>query len=194
MRPWKYILLAVALLLAINALTGRRHQNTYTYPNLPAPIAREPVLVTTAGLGAEGLIVAKMCEQLNLDYDYHYQGTPADLADKESLILVLGVSPAGISSIYTTADDEKNRVLNLVDYAADRHIPIIVVHPGGMDRRGGLNDQLINAVVPLASYVLVAGDGDQDGLFTRLTRARNIPLTEVAGINELEVPLNSAFR
>lgn len=194
MRPGKYALLVIALLLVISALTGHRRQNMYTYPNLPAPIAKEPVLVTTAGLGAEGLIVAKICDQLNLDYDYRYQGTPADLEDKESLILVLGVSPAGISSIYTTPEEEKTRVFNLVDYAADRHMPIIVVHLGGMDRRGGLNDRLINTVVPLASYVLVAGDGDQDGLFARLTRARNIPLTEVAGINELKVPLNSAFR
>ena len=194
MRWGKYIFLLSALLLVLSSLVGYRHRYAYTIPNLPAPIAGEPVLVTTAGLGAEGLIVARMCSQLNLDYDYFFESTPYDLEGKKCLIVVLGVSPAGISSIYTTPGEEEKRILKLVHFAVQQHIPIIAVHLGGMDRRGGLNDRLIEAVVPLASYVLVAGDGDEDGIFTRLTRARNIPLTEVADINDLRIPLDSAFR
>lgn len=193
-NKFKYSFLLVLFLLILSGPVNHRNIPVNSYPALPVPIARERVLVTSAGQGAEGLIVAKMCDQINLEYDFRYQGTPADSADKNSLILVVGVSPAGMGSIYTTPGEEERRVLMIVQDAYRKHKPIIVMHLGGRERRGGLNDRLIKAVVPLSSYVLVAGNGNHDDLFTRLTREQNIPLTEVAGINELKIPLNSAFR
>jgi hypothetical protein len=157
-------------------------------------MATQPVLVTSAGQGAEGLIVARMCDQLDLSYSYLFQATPEDLAGDNSLILVLGASPAGMQDISTSSRAEEQRVLGLAEAAVAQKMPVIIVHLGGVDRRGGFNDRLIRELVPLSSYVLVAGDGDHDGLFTRLAAARDIPLTEVADINEIQIPLNSAFR
>jgi len=194
LRPAKYLLLIPPLVLMLVASATPSYRAADSYPNLPFPIAREPIVVTTAGMGAEGLIVARMCDQLDLDYAYLFQATGEDLPPKGSLIVVVGVSPAGMASIGTTAAAEEQRVLELADTAVAHDIPLIVVHLGGRDRRGGLNDRFIRDLVPKASYVLVAGGGNYDGLFSRLTLAGHIPLTEVADINDIEVPLNSAFR
>jgi hypothetical protein len=193
-RFGKYALLLLAVILALVSYGGRRVMPPVSGAVLASPIAGQPALVTTAGQGAEGLIVARMADRLALSYSYLFQATTHDLAGENSLIIVIGASPAGMQDISTTPPAEERRVLSLAQAAVTRHIPLIVLHLGGLDRRGGFNDRLIRELVPLASYVLVAGDGNKDGLFTRLTAARHIPLTEVANLNEIEMPLNSIFR
>lgn len=194
MRFGKYALLPVAVILVLIAYGSQGFQPPVSGAVLDLPIARQPVLVTTAGQGAEGLIVAQMCDQLDLSYSYLFQATAEDLAGENSLLLVVGVSPVGMQDISTNPQAEERRALGLVRKAVSLHIPVIIVHLGGISRRGGLNDVLIRKLVPFASYVLVVGNGNYDGLFTALTAAKHIPLTEVADLNEIEVPLNSAFR
>jgi len=193
-RFGKYVLLPLAIILALVAYGNLGFKPAGPEAVLRMPIARQPVLVTSAGQGAEGLIVARICDHLDLSYSYLFQATADDLAGENSLILVLGASPAGMQDLSTSSQEEEQRVLGLAGAAVAQNMPVIVIHLGGVDRRGGLNDRLIRELVPLASYVLVAGDGDQDGLFTRLTVVKHIPLTEVADLNEIEIPLNSAFR
>ncbi|HUW66284.1 MAG TPA: DUF6305 family protein [Spirochaetia bacterium] len=193
MRYGKYVLLLLAVILALVSYSRPAFEAARSDQALKASIARQPVLVTTAGQGTEGLIVASMFYRLDLSYSYLFQATPEDLAGENSLVLVLGASPAGMQDISTSPGEEERRVLRLAKEAVSQHIPVIIVHLGGTDRRGGLNDRLIRELVPLASYVLVAGDGNYDGLFSRLTAAKHIPLTEVADFDALEAPLNFAF-
>jgi hypothetical protein len=38
---------------------------------------------------------------------------------------------------------------------------------------------MIDAVAPSADYIIVTKDSNKDGRFTRIAKAKNVPLTEV---------------
>ncbi len=163
-------------------------------PNLPRPIARERVLVTTAGQGLEGLIVAKYAETLNIKNYYRHRAEHVDLQDVNSLIISLGFSPSGLEAAYMDVSDENQRIKNLVMAAGKAKIPIILLHLGGMERRNTLNDEIARIVATQASYLIVVQDSNQDGFFTGLARENQLPYTVVSVMEGIKVPLNSVFR
>ncbi|MHB1167585.1 MAG: DUF6305 family protein [Carboxydocellales bacterium] len=163
-------------------------------PNLPRPIAGERALVTTAGQGLDGLIVAKYASKLNIRNYYRHRAEPVDLQDVNSLIITLGFSPAGLEAAYMDVAKEKQRLKDLVRAAVQAKKPIILIHLGGMGRRSPLNDETAWELAAQASYLVVVKESNQDGFFAKLAREKHLPFTEVASLEGIKVPLNSVFR
>ncbi len=163
-------------------------------PNLPRPIAGERALVTTAGQGLDGLIVAKYATKLNIKNYYRHRAEPVDLQDVNSLIITLGFSPTGLEAAYMDLAKEKQRLKELVGAAEKAKMPIILIHLGGMERRSPLNDETARELAEQTSYLVVVKESNQDGFFTGLAREKHLPFTEVSSLEGIKVPLNSAFR
>lgn len=163
-------------------------------PNLPWPIAAERALVTTAGQGLEGLIVAKYANQLNIHNYYRHRAEAVDLQDVNSLIIALGFSANGMETAYTSPEKEEERLAALVAEAGKEKKPVILLHVGGMGRRSSLNDRTAKWLMEKADYLIVVRDGNIDGFFSRLAREKKVPFTEVGSLEQIKVPLNSAYR
>lgn len=187
----------MVLLSLLALLSGCRSggEPGWTFPHLPRPIASERVVITTAGQSPDGLIVAQLANSLRISYDYRKEINGDDLPGRfSSLIIVVGSSNKGMSFVNLSEAEELERVSSLVERAAAEQMPVILVHLGGDRRRGGFNEELIEAVSSHAHYLIVLKEGNRDLLFTAISQERGIPLTIVDSIDDVSTPLSSAYR
>ena len=157
--------------------------------------ADKPVILTSVGQSADIEMVRVLLQRARIEFATEQMIRADDLrAEDRTLIVVLGGSSKGLGAAGISIDGEMRRAEALVRRARELNMSIIAVHVGGEPRRGALSDGLINFMVPLADYVIVVASGDNDGLFTNLTRTANIPLTRVNRIADAGAPLTAAFR
>lgn len=195
MSKGSYLILILALVFFITGCTSTRPDvPTNSIPNLPVPIARERALVTTAGQGTEGLILAKYATQLNIRNYYRHRAEPLDLQDVNSVIIALGYSPTGLERAYMDSAQEQQRLTNLVNASHKASKPVIMIHIGGMQRRSALNDTTATTLASKVDYLIVLADSNQDDFFTRLADDFQLPFTQVSNLEGIKVPLNSAYR
>ncbi|HEX3031053.1 MAG TPA: DUF6305 family protein [Bacillota bacterium] len=187
-------LLILGLLLAGVVSFHRDRPAKSLLPHLPAPIAREKALVTPAGQGQESLIVAELCDKLNVNNNFMFWAEPTDLAGFNSLILVLGFSKQGLFSMHRDAEEEISRVKLLTEAAKQKKLPIVLIHLGGTDRRGGQNDKAATAIANNLDYIIVTESGEKDGFFRELAAKNDVPITIVHDVPNIKVPLNSVYR
>jgi len=88
---------------------------------------------------------------------------------------------AGIS-----IDDEIKRITQLIEEAKKEGITVIGAHIEGMKRRSQgasagdtTDEQSIDAVAPNCQLLLINKDGNSDGRFTAIAKAKNIPMIEI---------------
>ena len=149
------------------------------------PAFHEPILLTSCGQSADVLMLKTLMAKDSLTFDYKPDAKAADLEGKGSLIVVVGGSSKGLGAAQISAEDESARVGALLDAAHTAGIPVLAVHMGGMNRRGALSDPFNQLGAENAARIIVVKGGDNDGFFTKISTAKNIPLTSCA--NGLEV-------
>ncbi|WP_088553117.1 DUF6305 family protein [Calderihabitans maritimus] len=195
MRKALLILLIVSILILtwyFRLPSGDNHAETV--PHLFKPLGRERALITTVGQGPEGLIVAKMADELKIRNYYRYKAEAIDVEGYGSLLVAVGYSDMGMLSSRISWGEEKQRALELVKAAKKQRIPVILLHLGGRSRRGHKNDELINMLAPHADYMIVLRNGNRDGFFSRIAKENQIPITVVRDMEAVKIPLNSVYR
>lgn len=167
----------------------------YTLPHLPYPIAKEKALITIAGQGPEGLIVAKMCDELKIENTFRYKATVKDLEEKRSLIVVVSVSKIGLKSVDTNYELEKERIHKLIRKANEQRIPVIMLFIGGNNRWDKLNQEMIMLVAKYTNYMIAVSNNESKDFFRTQAAKNNIEFyTLVKDLERVKIPLNSAFR
>jgi hypothetical protein len=150
-----------------------------------APKAQAPVLVTSCGQSPGPIRITVFLKKLAIAFDYKDIATVKDLASKKykSVIIVTGASLKGMGSAGVEMKDELARTAALIDEARKQGITVIGAHIEGMARRaqgaspGDNSDELsIDAVCPRSQILLVRKDGDEDGRFTTISKAKKIPI------------------
>ena len=136
--------------------------------------------------GKEGESRSGFHVEVYTDKDTYPDGTPY-----KTVIFAIGASLKGMGASGLTVDDEIDRLNSVVAFCKDKGIFIIAVHVGGVSRRGAPgsdNERMIDAVAPLADYLIVTRDSNKDGRFSEIAEARSIPITEVDyALNLVEV-------
>jgi hypothetical protein len=146
-------------------------------------------------------------QKLGLKYELNSLATPADLKAKseagtpyKSLIIVMGASLKGMGAAGISIDDELKRSAELIDEARKEGIKIIGAHIEGMKRRSQgaaagdtTDEQSIDAVAPNSDLLIINKEGDSDGRFTAISRARNIPIIVVEKNLDLLTELGKLF-
>jgi hypothetical protein len=162
--------------------------------SMEEPKFEQPLLITSAGQSAEVQLVAILAKRSDLDYILVKSASPGDLDDAKTLVLSLGASLKGLGAAGLDVQQEKDRVAVLIEAARSRNIPIVCLHMGGKDRRGGQSDDFISTFLPYARFAIIVKSGNQDGLFTRICDRHDIPLIEVEKtVNAMEA-FKKAFR
>jgi len=144
----------------------------YDYCDVPT------VEMLAAGVGLAGRTSGPGFHvEVNTDQAKYPAGTPY-----KAVIFAIGASLKGMGASGLTLDSEEARLKKLIEACKQKKIFVMAVHIGGESKRGAPgsdNERMIDAVAPLADYLVVTKDSNKDGRFTKLAKAANIPLTEI---------------
>ena len=144
----------------------------YDYCDVPT------VDMLSAGVGLGGRTSAPGFHvEVHTDTAKFPAGTPY-----KAVIFAIGASLKGMGASGLTLESEEARIKKLIDFCKQKKILVMAVHIGGEAKRGSPgsdNERMIDAVAPLADYIVVTKDSNKDGRFTKLAKAKNIPLTEI---------------
>ena len=78
-------------------------------------------------------------------------------------------------------------------YIKDKKIKIIGMHIGGEARRGELSDKFVKVAAPYCDYLIIVDEGNKDGMFTKISSEKKIPMDTVPKITNAVDPLKKAF-
>jgi len=154
----------------------------------------QPLLISSAGQSAEVQMVAILAKRSDLAYTLIKFASAQDLDGVKTLVLSLGASLKGLGAAGLDVHQEKDRLVQLLEAARARNMPVVCLHLGGQDRRGKLSDDFISTFLPYARLTIVVRSGNQDGLFTRICSQHDIPLIEVEKTVDAMQPFRQAFQ
>jgi len=191
-----------AMIIASLALTA-----TFAAGQAQAPRAETPVLLASCGQSPGPVMLKVILHKLGLSYELNALATPADLKAKaqagtpyKSLVIVMGASLKGMGAAGISIDDELKRTAELIDEARKEGIKIIGAHVEGMKRRSQgaaagdtTDEQAIDAVAPNSDLLIINKEGDSDGRFTTISKAKNIPMIVVEKNLDLVTELGKLF-
>jgi len=129
--------------------------------------------------------------EVHTDLEKYPKGTPY-----KTIIIAIGASLKGMGASGLTVNDEVARLKSIIDFCKQNGIFIIGAHVGGSSKRGapgGDNERMIDAVAPLADYLIVTADGNKDGRFNKIASENDIPLSEIEYALELVDLLKEVF-
>ncbi len=99
-----------------------------------------------------------------------------------TVIFAIGASLKGMGASGLTLDAEVARLDQVIGYCQKNKIFMIGVHAGGESKRGASgsdNERMIDTVAPRVNFLIVTNDSNKDGRFTKISKEKNIPLTQV---------------
>jgi len=157
------------------------------------PLAQPPVLLTSCGQSPGPAMIKVFLQKLNIEFELNPLATAANLQQKKaagqpygSVIIVIGASLKGMGAAGISIDDEIKRITQLIEEAKKEGITVIGAHIEGMKRRSQgasagdtTDEQSIDAVAPNCHLLLINKDGNSDGRFTAIAKAKNIPMIEI---------------
>ena len=157
------------------------------------PLAQPPVLLTSCGQSPGPAMIKVFLQKLNIEFELNPLATAANLQQKKaagqpygSVIIVMGASLKGMGAAGISIDDEIKRITQLIEEAKKEGITVIGAHIEGMKRRSQgasagdtTDEQSIDAVAPNCHLLLINKDGNSDGRFTAIAKAKNIPMIEI---------------
>ncbi len=144
----------------------------YDYCDVPT------VELLQAGVGLAGKKSAEGFHvEVHSDLAKFPKGTPF-----KTMIFAIGASLKGMGASGLTVDSEEARLKKLIAVCKQNKIFILGIHVGGKSTRGAAgsdNERMIDTVAPEANYLIVTKESNFDGRFSKIAKAKNIPLTEV---------------
>lgn len=159
----------------------------------PKPFA-EPILLTSCGQSADALMMKTLLVKDSLAFTFSPTATPAELLGQGSVLVVVGGSSKGLGAAKISAEDESARALTLLDAAHEAGIPVLVVHLGGLTRRGALSDGFNRLGAENAQQIMVVKGGNDDDLFTRIAEEKKIPIQTAETALQVSPLLRALYR
>ena len=159
----------------------------YDYCDVPTP----ELVGTGVGLGSKESGEGFHAESY-IDLSKFPKGTPY-----KTIIFAIGASMKGMGASGLTVDTEEARLKKVIDYCKQKKILVIATHLGGKSTRGPKgsdHERMIDAVAPLADYLIVTKEGNSDGRFTAIAKAKNIPLTEIGAALDMVDLMKKLFQ
>ncbi len=193
----KLMLLGGVILLVIYSSTSfhpKKEINMMLLPSLPMPIAKEYVLITSAGQATDAYIVNDIANKLMIHNYFMPQAKEDALEGVNTIVFVVGYSELGEKLHSAAFADEKKRIASLLEKAKAKDLTILTVFIGGRQDRKKNTEELLKLVCRDSDYVVGTRDEDYIALLSDLTKEKRIPLTIVNSVNDLSEPFASAFR
>lgn len=159
-----------------------------------APIkAKLPLVITSCGQSPDGYTVSLLSKRTKLEHTFDNMIKAEALKPGSTLVVVMGGSAKGLGEAGIDEKGEIARVTAVLAKARELKITIVAAHVGGESRRGPLSDKFIDPVASRADYFIVTQDGNKDGVFTRLSKSRGVPLVVVKQLVDVGKELKALF-
>jgi len=155
---------------------------------------KQPILITSAGQSADVKLAKLLAKKQELNAETKLMAKDADLSGVKTLIIVPGFSSKGLGAAGISQEDEIKRVKALIKKANTLNIPIIMMHLGGVARRGGQSDDFCKISAENSKNMIVVKQGNEDDFFTKIAKAKKIPIKEVNRISDAAVPMGELFK
>jgi hypothetical protein len=192
-------LLAAFIMIACGAALKAECQQVAGY--------EAPVLITSCGQSPGPTTVKVLVQRLKIAYDLEPLATAETLQTRakagspyKTMIVVMGASLKGMGAAGISIDDEVSRVSALIAEARKLGVRVVGAHVEGLKRRAQgaaagdtTDEQSIDAVAPASDLLLVYKEGNSDGRFSAIAKARNIPLIEFEKMLDLMPVLEKLF-
>lgn len=166
----------------------------FTLPGLPQPIAKEPIVITSAGQGTDTYIIRDISNQLMIRSFFMPQARETDLKDMKTVVFVVGYSSLGSKLQGTTYEEEKSRIERLLKKAEDDNITILAIVTGGEKPRDKNTEELLMLIGNNADYLIGLRDSSSESILVKLAKDKDIPLSLVNEAGNISEPFASAFR
>jgi hypothetical protein len=178
----------LSFVLACSLLVGVASASAQT-------VFERPGLITSVGQSSDIAIVKVLLNtQLKLGLEVKPLAQAADLEGMKTLVIVVGASTKGLGAAGLDVDKEVARAGTLLKAAQEKGIKLLVLHTGGDARRGKTSNDMIEAVMPGADYVVVVATGNKDKLFNTLADKRKAPVVEVEKMAAVGEAVKSIFK
>ncbi|WP_164668141.1 DUF6305 family protein [Virgibacillus doumboii] len=184
----------IVILFTSTSIGTSQSKHFNTYPNLPAPIGNEKILITSTGQAAEGSILLNIAESLNLEADYRPRALGTDLYDYRSVVITLGYSANGLSHTNRSFQEELKRTRQLVKEANRTKLPIILINVSGAFRDDSRTWELFELIASSADYYIGLKNMKNPARSIQTLREHSVPVTLVNQLEDLHTPFNSIFR
>ncbi len=178
-------LLIVFLLIVPNMAISQESDKT---------LGLEPVLITSVGQSADGLMVKVLAKKAKIDFEFDKLASAEKIKSVKSIIVVTGGSTKGLGAAKIDKADEHKRGIELFNAARDAKIPIIVIHVGGKSRRGTLSDYFNTLCAANADELIVVASGNHDGFFQKIADEKKIRLQLPEKIVHVKGALEEIFK
>lgn len=155
--------------------------------------AETPILLTSAGQSADVEMIKAMLDAAGISYTQENLATSANLADAKTLILAVGGSSKGLGAAGIDADEEAQRLQELIDAAKANGVKIVALHTGGEARRGELSDRFVTLAFENADYGIAVEDGDKDGLIKSSAEKNGSTVEYIKSITDTTESLKNIF-
>lgn len=194
---FRAILVAVLVILIIltNApYTERNKTKVFTLPGLPRPIAKGPVIITSAGQSIDAFIVRDICNQLMIQNFFMPQAKEEDLRDINTIVFAVGYGSFGMKLQGISYEEEKDRITKLLDKAEEKKLTILTVSLDGSQTGDDKTEELLKLIGIRSDYLIGIRNSGSEGVLAEAANEGDIPLTLVIGVNDISGPFASAFR
>ena len=153
----------------------------------------KPVTLTSVGQSADVQMVKALLKKAGIEAKFDKSLTAEGIKDEKTIILAIGGSSKGLGAAGIKADDELARAEKLIKAAKTKKIKIIGMHIGGEARRGELSDKFVKVAAPYCDYLIVVDEGNKDGIFTKMSSEKKIPIDTIPKITNAVDPLKKSF-
>jgi hypothetical protein len=153
----------------------------------------QPVLITSAGQSADVTIAGMLFKRANVQANAIPLAKTTDLEGVKTLVVVAGFSSKGLGAAGISREQELARVKTLLATAREKKLKIVMLHIGGLARRGNQSDDFNKMAAEASSYLLVVKQGDEDKFFSKIAGEKKIPIDLVDKIADAVQPVGKAF-
>lgn len=167
--------------------------DTNVLPSLPRPIAKDKVLITSAGQSTDTYIIKDIANKLMIHNFFMPQAKYTDLEDINTVVFVVGYSSIGENLHGLSYNQEIKRIENLIKALRMKKITIITVFIGDRQGRTLETSELLYLTCKYSDYV-IGTQSNNNEYFLDLAKLYNFKLTLVEDITGLSEPFASAFR
>lgn len=175
MKTLNTLLVSGALILGL----GSPFASAADFPKL-----KDPILISSVGQSPDSNTIKVLAQKAKLkNVAFKPMATDADLGDVKTLLLSIGVSHKGFGVAGVNLDTEGARAKTLIGAAKAKHIPVVMIHIGGIEGREAMSQQMLDRVTPDGDAFVVYAPGNADGYFTKAAAGK--PVITVAKPMEL---------
>ena len=146
-----------------------------------------PILVTSVGQSSDARIVKVLFQikaKIPVDLEMMPNPEEIDLTKYKTIVASVGGSNKGLGAAGVDVNSEVERAKKLLQKADELKIPVVVMHTGGIERRGEISQPFIETVIPFADSIIVKSDGNQDQYFTNAAKTQKIPIKELEKLGD----------